>query len=377
MSDHEQKPRLVVAANSFWNLRNFRGGLIRGLAGAGFALTLVAPDAENQAGLPGRGIALPMRSDGLNPLADTRLLSAFVALLKRERPVALLSWTAKPNIYGALAARLAGIPALPNVSGLGTAFIRGGLLQQLLSSLYRAAFARCPAVFFQNGEDLDLFVAKRLVRREQARLLPGSGVDLARFATHPMPADGGLLRLLFVGRLLGDKGVRELVAAARILKREQAPVSVQLLGFAGVANRTAITGAELEGWVRDGLVDYLGHADDVRPALAQAHGVVLPSYREGLPRSLLEAAAVGRPLLASDVPGCRDVVADEVNGYLFPVRSPEGLADAIRRWLRLSPAERAAMGEAARRTVEQRFSEEQVVTAYLRELDALVGQART
>jgi len=364
----------VVAANSYWNLQNFRGGLIRELDRQGFALTLAAAPLREaaQIGLPGTIRPLDLQSQGLNPVADARLTLAFAALLRRERPVAVLSWTAKPNIYGALAARLAGVPALPNVSGLGTAFIRGGLLQALLSRLYRTAFARCPVVFFQNSDDLELFVARRLVRREQVRLLPGSGVDLVRFAHRPLPPEDGPLRLLFVGRLLGDKGVRELAAAARTLKRENAPVSVQLLGPAGAENRTAITRAELDDWTREGVVEYLGHTDDVRPALAQAHGVVLPSYREGLPRSLLEAAAVGRPMLATDVPGCRDVVEDGVNGSLYRSRSPEHLTNAIRSWLRLSAHQRAAMGEAARRTAEQRFSEQQVVAAYLRELAAVI-----
>jgi len=375
MIDHEPKPRLVVAANSFWNLQNFRGGLIRELARQGFDLTLVAAphDSAGDVGMPGRQRSLPMRSHGLDPFADTRLVLRIAALLRQERAAALLSWTAKPNIYGALAARFVGIPALPNVSGLGTAFIRGGVLQAVLSSLYRAAFARCPAVFFQNSEDSELFIAKRLVRREQVRLLPGSGVDLVRFEFKPMPTEDRGLRLLFVGRLLGDKGLRELAAAARILKRENAPLTVQLLGFTGAENRSAISASELETWVAEGIVSYLGDTHDVRPFLAQAHAVVLPSYREGLPRSLLEAAAVGRPLLASDVPGCREVVEAQVNGLLFPAGSPAGLADAIRHWLDLSTQERSAMGQAARRTAEQRFSEQQVVAAYLHELGALIG----
>jgi glycosyltransferase involved in cell wall biosynthesis len=231
------------------------------------------------------------------------------------RPVALISWTAKPNIYGALAARLAGVPAYPNVSGLGTAFIRGGALQRLLSQLYRSAFRRCPAVFFQNGEDADLFVRLRLVRQAQVRLLPGSGVDLERFSVLPMPPEGRPLRLLFVGRLLGDKGVRELVEAARLLRREGTPVRFQLLGFLGAQNRTAITRAELDSWLAEDLLDYLGTAEDVRGPLAKAHAIILPSYGEGLPRSLLEAA---------------------------------------------------------RRTAEQRFGEERVIAAYLAEVGHLL-----
>lgn len=368
-------PRLLASANSLWNLENFRGGLLRGLAVAGFEPVLAAPASGGQARLPFRAVDLPIRSDGLNPLQDALLLWRFRRLLRRERPAALLSWTAKPNIYGAIAARLSRIPAFPNVSGLGTAFIRGGLIQRLLCGLYRAAFVRCPAVFFQNAEDASLFVGLRLVRREQVRLLPGSGVDLDRFAARDLPPARPPLRLLFVGRLLGDKGVRELVEAARLLKAEAVPVRFQLLGLLGAQNCTAITQAELDGWLADDLLDYLGHTDDVRPALAAAHAVILPSYREGLPRSLLEAAATGRPLLASDVPGCRDVVEHGINGLLFPVRSAAGIAAAVRSFVGFSDSKRAAMGAAARRTAEQRFGEDQVIAAYLGEVRYLLQGA--
>ncbi|URD61696.1 glycosyltransferase family 4 protein [Sphingomonas sp. KRR8] len=372
MLSSRSAPRLLASANSLWNLQNFRGGLLRGVAAAGFEPVLAAPPGNQGHALPFRAASLPISSDGLNPLQDGLLLLRFIRLLRRERPAALISWTAKPNIYGAMAARQVGVPAFPNVSGLGTAFIRGGMLQRVLCLLYRTAFGRCPAVFFQNAEDAELFVDLRLVRPDQVRLLPGSGVDLARFPAVPIPPIDGPLRLLFVGRLLGDKGVRELAAAARLLKDEGTPVRFQLLGVLGAQNRTAITRAELDGWLAEDLLDYLGVADDVRPALAQAHAVILPSYREGLPRSLLEAAASGRPLLASDVPGCRDVVEDRVNGLLFPVRSAEGLAKAVRDYLALTPAEQQTMGDCARRTVEQRFGEDRVIAAYLREIGHLL-----
>lgn len=375
MASHQSAKRIVASANSLWNLANFRAGLLQAFADCGADVVAAAPASPDAPPLPYRVAELMLRSDGLNPLQDAGLLRTYAALLRSERPAAFVSWTAKPNIYGALAARLTGVPAFPNVSGLGTAFIRGGLLQWILCRLYRTAFARCPAVFFQNAEDSSLFVRLGLVRPQQVRLIPGSGVDLVRFPALPLPAEVGPLRLLFVGRLLGDKGVRELVGAARELKAEGVGVRFQLLGFLGVANRTAIRQDELDAWRAEDLLDYLGTTDDVRPALAQAHAVVLPSYREGLPRSLLEAAATGRPLLASDVPGCRDVVEDGHNGFLFPVRSAEGLAAAARRFLALTPAQRQTMGDSARRTAVERFSEEQVIAAYLREISPLLEAA--
>ena len=305
---------------------------------------------------------------GLNPFTDLRLLLKYRALLQRIRPAAYLSYTIKPNIYGALAAASLGIPALPNVSGLGTAFIRGGGLQALVTRLYRIGFARAPVVFFQNQEDRALFIDRRIVKPSQAQVLPGSGVDLDFFLPAPLP--NGHPTFLFIGRLLRDKGVVEFVEAARMLRADYPEARFQLLGAVDEGNRTGIGQAEVDGWVADGIVEQLGTTDDVRPFIAAATAVVLPSYREGLPRSLLEAAAMARPLIASDVPGCRDVVEDGVNGFLSEVRNPGSLAAAMRRLLQLPRPQQIAMGEAGRKRVQERFSEAFVVRAYL---DVLAG----
>jgi glycosyltransferase involved in cell wall biosynthesis len=252
---------------------------------------------------------------------------------------------------------------LPNVSGLGTAFIRGGPLQMIVTRLYRAGFRRASVVFFQNVEDRQLFVGRRIVRPDQARVLPGSGVDLERF--RPAPLAAGAPVFLFIGRLLRDKGVIEFVEAARSLRSEFPDARFQLLGAVDQGNRTAIRQSEIDAWIAEGVVEHLGTTDDVRPFIAAATAVVLPSYREGLPRSLLEAAAMARPLVASDVPGCRDVVVDGLNGYLCAVRDADSLAAAMRRLAQLPPAQRLAMGEAGRQRVQERFSEALVVRAYL------------
>jgi glycosyltransferase involved in cell wall biosynthesis len=370
-------PTILVSANSLWNIHNFRGALLGRLADAGYAIALAAPSGKAEREVPTQWTqhSLRINSDGLNPISDGLLMLAYLRLLRRTRPLAYLSFTAKPNIYGALAAGLLGVPAVPNVSGLGTAFISGGALQRLISLMYRAAFRRAPIVFFQNREDRDLFIRRKLVRPAQARLLPGSGVDLQRF--RPLPeqhGDRAGCTFLFVGRILGDKGVRELAEAARLVKAVEPQARFQLLGFVGAANRSAIGGEELGHWEGEGLVEYLGAADDVRPFLAAADAVVLPSYREGLPRSLLEAAAMGRPLIATDVPGNREVVVDGSNGLLCAVRSGPSLADALLRFMRLPAAEKQRMGRASRQLVEERFSEETVVMAYLDAINEVVGR---
>lgn len=364
--------RVVLSGNSSWNIVAFRAGLVRALKAHGYEPIVIAPidpAAEvRMAELGVERIVIEMARSGLNPLADLRLLFEYRRILKRLKPVAYLGFTIKPNIYGSLAARLAGVPAIANISGLGTVFIRRGPLLALVTRLYRYALRDAVVVFFQNPDDRQLFIDRRLVAKRQARLLPGSGVDLDRFVPVPLPS--GPPTFLFIGRLLGDKGVRELAEAARTVS---AGVRIQLLGPLDEGNRTAISRAELERWVAEGAVDYVGETDDVRPFIAQATAVVLPSYREGLPRSLLEAGAMGRPLIATDVPGCREVVDDGSNGYLCRVQDAASLAEAMGRLAALSPEQRSAMGAASRRLVEQRFSETVVISAYLDALGDVGG----
>jgi glycosyltransferase involved in cell wall biosynthesis len=356
---------IVLSANSDWNIANFRPGLICALRGAGYDPVVIAPQDpaadDRMRELDVERIPIRIDRSGLNPVADLRLLADYRRLLGRIQPAAYLGFTIKPNIYGSMAAATLGIPAIPNVSGLGTAFIRRGVLQSIVTALYRRGFSKAPAVFFQNDEDRSLFVGRRIVRAKQSRVLPGSGVDLSRFA--PAAPNEGPPVFLLVARLLRDKGVIEFVQAARSLGSQG--MHFQLLGPIDEGNRTAIGRLELERWVEEGVIEYLGVTDDVRPFLSAATAVVLPSYREGMPRSLLEAAAMGRPLIAADVPGCRDVVEDGVNGYLCTVRDPVSLASAMRRLAALPPTDRIAMGEAARSKVQEQFSEELVIGAYL------------
>jgi glycosyltransferase involved in cell wall biosynthesis len=365
---------IVISINAAWNIYNFRLGLIRALQAAGHRVVALAPPDAYAAKLREAGVELvPIAMDkkGVSPVRDLALLVRYWRALGRLQPDAFLGYTAKPNIYGSIAARRHGARVINNVSGLGTAFIRRSPLTAIVSALYRLAFRGSATIFFQNPEDRDLFVAKRIVRPDQARLLPGSGVDLERFAAQPLPAsppDAPVF--LLVARLLRDKGVVEFVEAAREVKRAWPRARFQLLGFLDAENRTAILREEVEAWVREGMVEYLGASDDVRPFIAAADCVVLPSYREGLPRSLLEAAAVGRPLIATDVPGCRHIVADGENGLLCAVRDAPSLADAMRRVIEAGEAGRRRWGDAARARVERDFDERLAVRLYLDALDA-------
>jgi glycosyltransferase involved in cell wall biosynthesis len=371
------QPIIAISINASWNIINFRRGLIAGLQSAGYRVVAIAPtDAYSPqfAELGVEHVPIAMDNQGVSPRRDLGLLLRYLRVLRQVRPAAFLGYTAKPNVYGSLAAHMLGIPVINNVSGLGTAFIRQGLLTRIVSGLYRLAFRRSSTVFFQNPEDRDLFVSAGIVASARTAVLPGSGIDLDRFAPANTAAGGDRpFTFLLVARLLWDKGVGEYVEAARLVRAEHPGVRFQLLGFLDVANRTAVPRTEVERWVREGLIDYLGHSDDVRPFLAAADCVVLPSYREGLPRTLLEAAAMGRPLIATDVPGCRHIADHGVNGYLCAVRDSAALAEAMANMLRLPEAERLAMGTAARAKAEAEFDERKVVERYLEAIAAATG----
>lgn len=359
----------VIAANASWNLVNFRIDLIRAMQADGYHVIALAQADEHTPRLAELGIEfqpIEMQSAGISPIADLGLFGRYVRILRKVRPDVFLGFTIKPNIYGSLAAQLLGIKVINNVSGLGTAYIRQGPLTWIVTALYRLALHRSSAVFFQNRDDMELFARRGLVRSDQARLVPGSGIDLSRFRpTATRPATSAEFRFLLITRLLWDKGVREFVDAARTIKAIEPKVRCQILGFVDVDNRTAVPRAALDEWVAQGLIDYLGATDDVRPVIEQADCVVLPSYREGLPRALVEAAAMAKPIVASDVPGVRDVVDDGLTGYLCEPRSAPSLAEAMVKMVRLTPAEREEMGAAGRRKAQSQFCQSIVIERYL------------
>lgn len=372
--------RILMTVNAAWNIWNFRRPLVEALMGDGHQITVLAPRDDAVPDLERLGCRvrpLEMSVKGLNPIEDLKLQLRFGRIFREERPDAVLSYTIKNNIFGARAAKPANVPFVPNVTGLGTAFLSGKLLQTVTEQLYRRSFAALPVVFFQNEDDRDLFLDRRLVRADQARLLPGSGIDLQRFTPAPMPAPEDPPVFLMIARLLRDKGVLEFVEAARVLKASHPRARFQLLGAVGSENRSAINSPTVDAWVAEGVVEYLGTTADVRPAITAASCVVLPSYREGAPRTLIEAAAMARPLIATDVPGCRAVVDRDVSGFLCDVRSAESLAAAMQRFLGLSSKVQQAMGAAGRTKMVREFDQALVVDAYRAALDAVAsGQRR-
>ena len=367
--------RIVISINTSWNVVNFRKGLIEALRSHGYDVVVAAPRDDYSPLISAMGcryVELEMDNSGTSPLRDIVLLWRYWRLLRRERPLAFVGFTIKPNVFGSIAANLNGIAVINNISGLGTAFVRGGLLLRIAKALYRVALARSRMVFFQNDDDRMLFVDAHLVRKDQTGLLPGSGIDLMRFApSSEGRTRSGAIVFLLVARLLWDKGVGEFIEAARLVRQERPGVRFQLLGFLDVENRTAVRREQVENWVGEGLVEYLGSTDDVRPFLSAADCVVLPSYREGTPRSLLEAAAMGKPLIATDVPGCREVVDHAINGFLCKARDPDDLASKMIEFAMMDDASRARMGAQSRNKVERQFSETIVIEKYMRQIERL------
>jgi len=370
--------KIIIALNTAWNLVNFRAGLIRALAAKGYEVVAVAPYDEyapRLAALGCRFVALPMDNKGTHPGRDLLLLWRFYWLLRRERPAVYLGYTVKPNVYGSLAAHALGISVVNNIAGLGAVFINDSWLTRLVRGLYRLALLRSVRVFFQNEDDRRLFVGGGLVRQAVTDQVPGSGVDLERFEVTAFPVSRNKIRFLLIARMLWDKGVGEYVEAARIVKRHSPNVEFCLLGFLDVQNPAAISREQMQTWVEEGVVNFHGATDDVRPHIAEADCVVLPSYREGTPRTLLEAAAMGRPTITSDAVGCREVVDDGVNGLLCRPHDAADLAEKMKRMIALSPEARAEMGRRGREKVERQFDEKIVIRKYLETIAEIVGRS--
>jgi len=347
---------------------NFRAGLMRALAKRG--VTVIGGGAggdiyeEKIRKLGMRFENLPVDKGGMNPLADLRLLLTLYRWYRAEAPDVVHHFTIKPVIYGSIAAHLAGVPKVINtITGLGYVYTeRGGMLRSVVDVLYRLALGCATHVFFQNEDDRQLFESRRLVAPEKTSLVPGSGVDLEKFrpTSTESRADSGDVVVLMVARLLRDKGIGEFVEAARIVRTTMHNVTFKILGEIDLSNPAAVSKEEVDEWVRGGVIDWLGHTDDVRPALKAADIVVLPSYREGTPRSLLEAAAMGKVMVTTDTVGCRNVVDHGVNGFLVPVRDAPRLAQAILE-LAGSAELRQRMGAAGRRKMESEFDERIVI----------------
>ncbi len=369
---------VVLTGNTTFKLANFRQGLIRHFISQGHRVTVLAPPDDYVEAIKDMGCGFApvvMDRNGTSPLTEACLAFSIARNLRCLRPDVVLGYTIKNNIYGGISCRLLGIPFVPNVTGLGPAFNKDGLLNKVVKGLYKIAFRKACRVFFQNTSDLRTFLEAKLVDPGRTELLPGSGVDLELFGATPMPETENGVRFLLVARMLWDKGVGVFVQAAEKVRERHPEARFQLLGPTDPDSCSGVSLAQIDEWVADGTVEYLGTTKHVLPFLKQAHCIVLPShYREGTPRSLLEAGAVGRPIITTDMPGCRDLVEGNANGFLVRPRNPDELAAACEAFLALERAHQVAQGAASRRLVERRYDEQFVIGAYVATLDGITAE---
>ncbi len=370
----DTKDKLILFANTDWYLYNFRRSLALALQASGFDVLLISPPGEYGEKLRALGLRwlpLPMDRRSLNPLRELALLWHLVRLFRREQPALVHGFTIKCAVYGSVAARMAGVPArVSAVAGMGYIFTgnapKARLLRPLVRLLMRESLDGANArLILQNPDDVALFRRTALVRSDRIRLIRGSGVDCRRFQARDRVRDPAApLRVLLAARLLWDKGIAEYIEAGRILHTEGRSIQFLLAGDPDPGNPAAVPKATVSGWVDDGVVESLGHVDHMPALLASMDVVVLPSYREGLPKTLIEAAACGLPLVTTDVPGCREVVTDGVDGLLVPVHNAGALARAIAR-LQDDPALAQRLGAAARAKALAEFDERVVNAATL------------
>ena len=367
--------KIAIVLNTSWNVYNFRLGLIEALRENGHQVIVLAPQDQYSQRLEELGFQfypVKMDSKGVNPVKDASVVWELYRLYKRIAPDIVLHYTVKPNIYGSLAARAARIPMINNVCGLGTVFLQKNWVSMIAKFLYRVAFRYPNKVFFQNHDDFQLFVREKLINPKIADTVPGSGINLNKFQPNTQTVISSQFTFLVISRLIYDKGIVEYVEAIRQLRKMGIQARFQILGAKAPDHKRGIPLELINSWITEGIIEYLGTTDDVKSVVEQADCVVLPSYREGLPRTLLEAASMGKPIITTDTAGCKHVVDDQETGFLCKVQSSTDLADKMLKMTKLSPEERLMMGNKGRDKVRQEFDENLVINKYQQAIQHLV-----
>ncbi len=360
----------MILANSDVGLYKFRGELIDSLLASGFEVVISLPDGEYIEALVQKGcrfLETPIDRRGTNPLRDAKLMGNYRRLLRAERPDVVLTYTVKPNVYGGLACGRLRIPYIANITGLGSGLKKSGLLQKVVLWLYKKGLARASAVFFQNDDNRRFFMQRGMVK-DAARSIPGSGVNLEHHCLEDYPDETEKCRLLFIGRVMREKGIEELLECAKYMHEQQAPVSFSVIGACEEEYGQRLADAQ-----EAGLLRYYGQQDDVHAFIREHHATVLPSYHEGLANVLLESASSGRPVLASRVPGCRETFDEGISGLGFEAQSAADLCRAVEAFLALPYEQKKRMGLAGREKMEREFSREIVIDAYQKEIAMICG----
>lgn len=351
--------RLLILANNDLGLYRFRKELLQRLLKEGHEVYLSLPWGDFVKALIREGCAYidtPVDRRGQNPVKDLGLFVRYLQMIRSVKPDLVITYTVKPNTYGGLVCRLLKIPYAVNVTGLGTAFLKEGLLRKLVTVMYKAAVKRADTVFFENTQNMQLFIDKKIVRRSQGCVLNGAGVNLTEFPYREYPEDAETMRFLFIGRVMEEKGIDTLITATRKLLAQGVKCTLDMVGSYEEDYQQLIEQCEAEGWMR-----YHGYQPDVRDFVLQAHCIVLPSLHEGMANTNLESAAMGRPIITSDIPGCRETVSEDESGFLCRAGDADSLCQAMKKMALLSRDDRKQMGLAGRYHMEQFFDKYRIV----------------
>ena len=369
MSVSDDKIKLIIIGNTAESLINFRGSLIRYLVGLGHNISVISPECteEQKKILNSFGVKLyqiPIKRTGLNPLFDIKTIFSIYKVINTVQPKILITYALKPIFYGAIVAKFFKIHHFPILVGLGytagytfseklSVVIKGKLIWPLISLFYKFSLFNAHKVLVYNEDIISLFLEKGLIKNiNETVLIRGSGVDVDYYFQAKFPDS---LNFLLIARLLSDKGLNEYYNAAKLLKLKYPEVNFNLVGFIDERNPTAISQKQLDLWVNEGIINFLGKKDDVRPSIQNSSVYVLPSYHEGIPRSVLEAMAMGRPVITTDTYGCRETVTQNLNGYLIPIKDTLALVNAMESFI-LNPSLIEKMGEESRELAVSKFS---------------------
>ncbi|AOZ97437.1 glycosyltransferase family 4 protein [Butyrivibrio hungatei] len=364
--------KILILTNYANGLYLFRKELVESFIKEGHQVVVSVPSDENCKKLEGLGVEIietALDRHGMNPAKDIKLFNTYLSMIRKEKPQVVLTYTIKPNIYGAMAAKILKVPYISNITGLGTAIENGGMLSKILIKMYSSSLRRAQKVFFQNEKNMD-FMQKHGIAKDNAGLLPGSGVNLTEHPFRDYPSEEDGIRLLAVVRVMRDKGIEEYLNAAKVVGGSNSNVHFELVGEFEEDERDKYE-EQIKDLEKQGLLKYYGHLDTVEPVMAKSHVIVHPSYHEGLSNVLLEAAACGRPVLASNVHGCIETFEDGVSGMAFKSQDKEALIDAIKKMLALTKEQRSEMGKKGRKYIEDHFDRNIVINAYKEELGRL------
>ncbi len=362
------KRKITICSNTSWYLYNFRKGLIKALIDIDYEVILISPIDDYSKRLENLGCrhyTITLDNKGTNPIKDMGLMYQFYQLFTQIEPDMLLIFTIKPNIYGGIIAKFLNIPTINVISGLGTVFLDNKISSQIARWLYKIAFSG-NRVLFENLDDSQEFIRQKLINKNQATLIPGSGINTELFKPKlNLRNNKRDITFLLIARLIRDKGIVEYIEAIRVVKKRYPNVKFKILGSYYFDNPSSISKDEVDSWIREGLIEYLGYTDAVLEEIERVDCIVLPSYREGLSRVLLEAGSMSKPIITTNVAGCKEVVEDGYNGFLVPPKDSKSLAIAIEKMISLSPKERDIMGILGRLKVIDEFEEKIVVKKYL------------